>query len=76
MPYEVRTNGHYKDVVLWLRENVGDVLWDKPIIEWKGKGWTMNHMGSLINDSNDGNHRYLIRLDDPDLAVICALRWP
>lgn len=75
MPYEVKTNGFYSEVVEWLQENVGDLLWSRPIVEWRGRGWTMNHLGSLINDSNDGNYRYLIRIDDVKLATVCALRW-
>jgi hypothetical protein len=74
MPYEVRTNAFHSDVVEWLQENVGDLLWSRPIVEWKGKGWTMNHLGSLITDSNNG-YRYLIRIDDVELSVMCALRW-
>lgn len=74
MPYEVRTNAFYSDVVEWLQENVGDLLWSRPIIEWRGHGWTMNHFGSLENAYTQG-YRYLIRIDDAKLAVMCALRW-
>lgn len=70
MPYEVRTNAFYSDVIEWLQENVGDLLWSRPIVEWKGRGWTMNSIGSL-----ESNHRYLIRIEDAELAVMCALRW-
>lgn len=65
MPYEVITNAFHSDVVEWLQENVGDLLWSRPIVEWRGRGWTINSMG----------HRYLIRIDDAELAVVCALRW-
>jgi hypothetical protein len=75
MPYEVRTNAFHSNVVEWLQENVGDLLWSRPIVEWRGRGWTMNALGALVNDSNDGKHRYLIRLDNAELAVMCALRW-
>jgi hypothetical protein len=75
MPYEVKTNGFHDEVVEWLQENVGDLLWSRPIVEWKGKGWTMNHFGSLINESNPGRYRYLIRINDAELATMCALRW-
>lgn len=70
MPYEVRTNAFYSDVIEWLQENVGDLLWSRPIVEWRGRGWTMNSIGSL-----DSGYRYLIRMDDAELAVMCALRW-
>lgn len=70
MPYEVRTNAFHSDVVEWLQENVGDLLWSRPIVEWRGKGWTMNSIGPL-----DSGYRYLIRIDDAELAVLCSLRW-
>lgn len=70
MPYEVKTNAFHTDVVGWLQENVGDLLWRRPIVEWKGRGWTMNHLGGT-----DTDHRYLIRIDDKELATICALKW-
>lgn len=74
MPYEVRTNAFHSDVVEWLQENVGNLLWSRPIVEWRGQGWTMNHLGSLENSDTQG-FRYLIRIDDAELAVVCALRW-
>lgn len=74
MPYEVRTNAFHSDVVEWLQENVGDLLWSRPIMEWKGRGWTMNSLGTLVVKDNPG-YRYLIRIDDAELAVVCALRW-
>lgn len=70
MPYQVRTNAFHSDVVEWLQENVGNLLWSRPIVEWRGQGWTMNHFGSL-----DSGYRYLIRIDDAELATICALKW-
>ena len=79
MPYEVKTNGFHSEVVEWLQENVGDLLWSRPIIEWRGRGWTMNHMGPPFNDTSqpysNGGYRYLVRIDDAEIAVMCALRW-
>lgn len=75
MPYEIKTNGFHNDVVEWLQENVGNLLWSRPIVEWRGRGWTMNHVGSLTNTINDGTCRYLIRVDDERLAILTMLRW-
>lgn len=75
MPYEVRTNAFHSDVVEWLQENVGDLLWSRPIVEWRGLGWTMNSMGSITNSRDGQGYGYLIRIDDAELAVVCALRW-
>jgi len=74
MPYVVKTNAFYEDVISWLQENVGDLLWSRPIVEWKGRGWTMNSFGAMPA-GYDGTYRYLIRIDDKELATICALRW-
>lgn len=74
MPYTVTSNAFYEDLVSWLQENVGDLLWSRPIIEWKGRGWSMNGMGTMPK-GYDGTYRYLIRIDDKELATMCALTW-
>ena len=73
MPYEVRTSAFHLDVIEWLQDNVGDLLWSSVnSVEWKGRGWTMNSLG-IIHYEFD--YRYLIRIDDAELSVMCALRW-
>ena len=69
MPYEIRTNAYYEDVIEWLQENVGDLLWSRPILEWRGRGWTINRLGSATD------YKWLIRIDDSRLAMITTLRW-
>lgn len=73
MPYEIRTNAFYSDVIEWLQENVGDLLWHRAIVEWRGRGWTVNNIG--LNLGNGVKCEYLIRVDDPKLAVLAMLRW-
>jgi hypothetical protein len=73
MPYVVKTSAFYEDVISWLQTNVGDLLWSRPIIEWKGRGWTMNALGGTM--SKESGFLYLIRIDDKELATICALTW-
>lgn len=73
MPYEITTNGFYTDVIEWLQVNVGNVLWSRPVVEWKGQGWTMNSLGET-NRLQTG-YLYIIRIDEPKLATLAALRW-
>jgi hypothetical protein len=73
MPYEVTTNAFHEDVVSWLQENVGNLLWSRPIVEWHGRGWAMNSLGYEPTGNRD--FRYIIKVDDPKLATLTALRW-
>lgn len=75
MPYEVTTNAFHSDVVSWLQENVGQLLWSNPILEWRGQGWSMHYNGNNHGGANLTVFRYLIRIDDAKLANLTALRW-
>ena len=73
MLHEITTNAYYEDLIEWLQTNVGKLLWSRPIVEWKGRGLSINHLGgtSFRQDS----YRYLVRIDDSRLATLAALRW-
>ena len=73
MPYEITTNAYYEDIIEWLQTNVGDLQWSRPIVEWKGKGWTMNSLGGT--KFKQTGYLYVIRVDDAKLATLAALRW-
>lgn len=74
MPYEIKSNASYEDLIPWLQENVGDLQWSTPVTMWQGKGWSVNSIGLTLK-GYDLKTRYLIRIDDSKLATICALRW-
>ena len=74
MPYEITTTAYYEDVISWLQENVGDLLWSRPVVEWRGRGWTMNILG-MKRSVHQSYTTYTIRLDDAKLATLAALRW-
>lgn len=71
MTRTVLTAAYYTEVVDWLTENVGPVLWSQPIIQWKGRGWHMK--GHARPDSPD--YYWSITIDEPRLAMLAALRW-
>lgn len=75
MPYEVTTNAYYEDLIEWLQINVGDLQWSRPIVEWKGRGWTINAQGAVRPRGLPTAISYIIRVDDPKLATLAALRW-
>ena len=66
MPYQVKTSMYYEDVLEWLQENVGELLWSRPIVEWKGRGWSMH--------ITQQGARYIVRIDDYKLAVLAGLK--
>jgi hypothetical protein len=75
MPFEITTTAHYEDVIEWLQTNIGELLWSRPVVEWKGRGWTVNSYGSLRLRSSSSVVSYIIRIDNPKLATLAALRW-
>jgi hypothetical protein len=75
MPYEIRTSAFYEDVISWLQENIGDLQWSRPIVEWKGRGWSMNAYGVVGAKYGLNRMFYIIRVDDAKLATLTTLRW-
>jgi len=73
MPFEIETRSHPDDFIPWLQERVGDLLWSRPVVEWKGKGWTVNAFGAVRPSSLSSS--FIIRINDPKLATLAALRW-
>lgn len=75
MPYEIHTSAHHDDVLSWLQENVGDLQWSRPIVEWQGQGWRLNAYGLIRARGKPSSVRYIIKVDDAKLATLAALRW-
>lgn len=73
MPYNIEAKGPPDQIVEWLAANAGPLMWGRPNVEWKGRGWTMHAMG--FERGSAGGYYYLIRLDDPKVAALAALRW-
>ena len=74
MPHNIIARGNYNEIVEWLEENIGKVLWSRSIIEWKGSGWSMNLYG--YNDTFPYQPAsFIVRIDDERLALLCSLRW-
>lgn len=74
MTHQIKTSSFHSDVLEWLQENVGDLLWSKPIIEWHGRGWHMVNQYSIVPYTVPDLH-YVITVDDPKLAILTSLRW-
>ena len=75
MPYEITTSAYCDDVVAWLQTNIGDLQWSRPNVEWKGRGWTLNAKGAVSPRGFSSRISYIIRVEDPKLATLAALRW-
>lgn len=74
MPHNIIAKGNHNEIVEWLEANISKVLWSKPIVEWKGSGWSMNlygYSGSFPYQPT----KFLVRIDDERLALLCSLRW-
>lgn len=69
---EVITDAFCLDVVEWLQENVGSLLWCRPNVEWKGQGWTLNAYG--YNKSKNKTY-YMIRIGNDKLGMLAQLKW-
>jgi hypothetical protein len=55
----------WNDLVSWLCDNVGCLLWAQPIVEWHGDGWHVRRTAT----------GYQVEIDTEELAVLAALRW-
>ena len=75
MPYEITTNAHCDDLISWLQQNIGDLQWSRPNVEWKGRGWTVNAQGAVRPRGIPTAISYVIRVEDSKLATLTALRW-
>ena len=71
----MRTHRYYNEVVNWLTVNVGEILWSRPIVEWRGRGW---HMKSNVCDDFSDSHRlghisYTVQFEDSKKATLFGL---
>lgn len=57
--------GKREEVLEWLQENVGPMLWRKPVVEYHGQGWHM-----IVQDS-----RYRVDIDDKEKYLIAILMF-
>jgi hypothetical protein len=69
-PYAVKSNRPYAEILLWLQENVGKVIWSQPIVGWHGEGW---HMRSTPEIGATTVSCYTIEFQDKEHAVIFRL---
>lgn len=74
MPYDVVVTGNHAEIVEWLGANVGQVLWKRSIIEWKGTGWAM-HLYGYNTTFPYQPAKFIVRIDDEKLSILCSLRW-
>lgn len=74
MPHNIIAKGNHNEIVEWLEANISKVLWSKPIVEWKGSGWSMNLYG-YTGSFPYQPAKFLVRIDDERLALLCSLRW-
>lgn len=65
----IRTERYWEEVVEWLQVNVGPLQWSKPIVEWKGQGWTMKAGREVAQRGAMGRAFYLVKIDDPHKAT-------
>ena len=71
----VVTAAPWAEVLSWLQQNVGNLLWSQPIMAWHGEGWHMKSHPEVAPRGQSNRIRYQVTFDDPKLAVIFALKW-
>ena len=71
----IMTSAYWEDALNWLQQNVGRLLWQNPIIEWRGQGWHMKCTPTWANRGHASRPKYEVAFDDPAQAMIFALRW-
>ena len=71
----VLTNAPGVEVLSWLQQNVGNLLWSQPIVAWHGEGWHMKSHPEVWPIGAASCIGYKVTFDDPKLAVIFALKW-
>ena len=71
----VLTTAPWAEVLSWLQQNVGNLLWSQPIVAWHGEGWHMKSRSEVWHRGKPNPMGYEVTFDDPKLAVIFALKW-
>lgn len=71
----VLTTAPWAEVLSWLQQNVGNLLWSQPIVAWHGEGWHMKSHPEVWPSGRPRRIGYKVTFDDPKLAVIFALKW-
>ena len=63
----MNVQGHKKreEVLQWLQDRVGPMLWSRPIVEYCGKGWHMVVQQNI----------WEIKIDDPKLHTLAILKF-
>lgn len=67
------TTRPWAEVLAWLQENVGDLLWSQPIIAWHGDGWHMKSTPIVRQRGLSPTPCYTVKIDNPALAVLFRL---
>ena len=73
MSKKIRSDRFYSEILQWLQENVGDILWSQPIVAWHGEGWHMKHTRDVAPRGRVGKTFYLVEFEDAKKATLFAL---
>jgi hypothetical protein len=61
---------NFIDLTGWLHDNVGKVLWSRPVLEARGEGWHVK----LVDT---GTYHFVTEVDiaDPQKSLLFSLTW-
>ena len=80
---KVKPGTYYETIVNWLVDNVGTLLWSRPILEWQGRGWHMESAppdvwyapAGILKNPKMSIVFYVVDFEDEKKAFEFALRW-
>lgn len=73
MSATVKSTRYYTEILEWLQENVGDILWSHPLVAWHGNGWHINQHVEVAPRGSRPQTYFLVKFDDEKHATMFAL---
>lgn len=71
----VRSYAPYAEILAWLQQHVGVLLWSQPIITWHGEGWHITSGATVAPRGQAARTYFDVEFDDPKHATHFALIW-
>ena len=73
MTASVKSYRFYTEILQWLQENVGNILWSQPIISWHGEGWHIKSTPEVMPRGVSSRSCYTVTFEDDKKATMFAL---
>ena len=71
--HAVESYRFYNEILQWLQENVGNILWSQPIISWHGEGWHIKSTPKVSPRGISSVICYTVTFEDPEKALLFGL---